>query len=262
MAVPSRVVLFSFAHPDDESYLAAGTIARTVTEGEARVILVTATRGEAATLGPDSFVTPSELAEVRAAELRRASALLGVDRVIQLDHPDGRLGAADPVRIRLQLTAVIRRHRPNVVVSFDPNGENLHPDHIAISRFTSDAIAVAADPRWLAELGEPHRIERLLWTPPTPVWTMLRSGRALPDWPGADLVIDTRRFVDLKRQALAAHKSQRAGIDRLLLGQGDVERVLAAEAFRQAWGPDLPERPSGSLFAGLEGQSTGALATS
>jgi hypothetical protein len=51
--------------------------------------------------------------------------------------------------------------------------------------------------------------------------------------------------------ALAAHRTQREGIDRLFLKRGDVEELLAVELFRQAFGPPLATRPCDDLFAGL-----------
>lgn len=247
-----RTLLLSFAHPDDESFLAAGTVAKLVEEGGTRVILVTATRGEAATLKPDSPYAGLDLAEARAAELRRAAAILGIEEVIQLGHADGQLGQTDAGRILRDLVSVIRRVRPEVVMSFDPNGENFHRDHIAISRFTSDAIAAAADRRWLPESGAIHRVPRLVWTPPTPIWSMLRdSTRPLESWPGVDFVVDTSGYVARKREALEAHLSQRPGIDALLLGRGDSDRIFSAEAFRLAWGGDLGGRISDDLFEGL-----------
>ncbi len=248
----TRTLLLSFAHPDDESFLAAGTVAKLVAEGSTRVILVTATRGEASKLNPDGPYTRDELPAVRAVELERAAELLGIEEVILLEHGDGQLGQTDSAQIRQQLVGVIRRVAPQVVLSFDPNGENLHRDHIAISRFTSDAIAAAADQRWYPERGPAHRVQRLVWTPPTPIWTMLREpGRPLPSWPGVDFVVDTRAYIGRKREALKLHHSQQPVINRMLLGQGDTEQIFSAEAFRHAWGPKLAAGVSSDLFEGI-----------
>ena len=250
----TRSLLFCYAHPDDESYLAAGTIARYANDGHTHVALVTATRGGAATLGPDAICTREQLPEVRTAELDRAAELLGIRRSYLLDYPDRQLAAADPEEIRRELVSVIRWHRPEVVVTFDPNGHNLHPDHIAISRFTADAVAAAADGRWLPEAGLPHEVQRLLWSTPVAAWTMIRASESAADHaavPGVDFLIGTRDYIDAKQAALRAHASQRAGIDALLLGGADRDAVLAAETFRLGWGPAPARRPAECLFEGL-----------
>lgn len=248
-----RTLLLCFAHPDDESYLAAGTMARYAADGRTRVVLVTATPGGAATLAPGAPWSRDELPQVRAAELHRAAAALGVHGVHLLWHRDGALGTTDPDLLRRQLVEFIRQYRPQVVISFDPHGENLHPDHIAIGRFTSDAVAAAGDRRWLPEAGRAFAVSRLLWTPPTPVWQMLRnpSGGRLEEWPGVDVVIDTRKWIERKRTALRAHLSQAGGIDALFLGAADADLVLSAEAFRMGWGGPAAG-PLYDVFEGLE----------
>ena len=61
-----------------------------------------------------------------------------------------------------------------------PNGMNLHPDHIAISRFASDAVA-AADPRWFPETGEPHTVARMLWSSTCTAMTSRYGSQALAE---------------------------------------------------------------------------------
>ena len=158
-------ILFSLAHPDDESFMVAGVSCKYGARG-VRLVLATATLGDAGKVGDPPVCSREELPRVRESELRRAVEILGIDALHLLGYRDKELCNADPARVRGQLVRLLRRYRPAVVITFDPNGFNQHPDHIAISRFTSDAIAAAADPRWLPEAGEPHRVPRLLWTPP------------------------------------------------------------------------------------------------
>jgi N-acetyl-1-D-myo-inositol-2-amino-2-deoxy-alpha-D-glucopyranoside deacetylase len=74
---PGRSILCVFAHPDDETAGAGGTIARYTAEGVA-VQVVTATRGEQGSLGPDDRVIGrEELPIVRETELRSAMVVLG-----------------------------------------------------------------------------------------------------------------------------------------------------------------------------------------
>lgn len=238
-----------FAHPDDESVLTAGLMAKLLRQA-VPVALVVATRGEAGKAGDPPICTANELPKVREAELCRAAAILGLTDITCLGYRDRELAAAPVETVRQQLVRLLRDRRPAVVVTFDPNGSNLHPDHVAISRFTSDAIAAAADQRWLPEEGEPHAVRRLLWSPPDRPWRLMRTP-GFPVLPGVDFVVDVSAFAARKAEALRAHRSQHLSLDRIFFSQPDLDRLLSMELFRQAWGPELPVRPSADVFAGL-----------
>src|SRR5581483_3868913 len=83
-------LLAVFAHPDDESYLCGGTLARYAAAG-VRIVLLCATRGAAGEIADTGLASPETLAGVREAELRAAASLLGVAEVRLLDYPDGAL---------------------------------------------------------------------------------------------------------------------------------------------------------------------------
>ena len=243
-------ILFSLAHPDDESFMVAGVSCKYGARG-VRLVLATATLGDAGKVGDPPLCSREELPRVRESELRRAVDLLGIDALHLLGYRDKQLCDADPARIRGQLVRLLRRYRPAVVVTFDPNGFNQHPDHIAISRFTSDAIAAAADPRWLPEAGEPHRVTRLLWTPPLRP-EEIGAGPPLGNRPGVDFLIDIQAWSARKAEALRAHRTQHLSINRIWFDRPDPEAALSSEPFRQAWGPPLASRPETDLFAGIE----------
>jgi N-acetylglucosamine malate deacetylase 2 len=243
-----QTILFADAHPDDECFCGAGTAAR-YHEAGIHVALVMATRGERGTAGTPPLCSIDDLPHVREAELREAARIAGFDALHVLDFKDQQLASANGDAVRGALVSLVRRYQPIVVVTFDPEGMNRHPDHVAISRYTSDAIAAASDSRWYPDAGPPHRVERLVWTAPIPPWET--TGVELRDRPGVDFIIDTRRWWQQRRDALAAHRTQREGIDRLFLKRGDVEELLAVELFRQAFGPPLATRPCDDLFAGL-----------
>jgi LmbE family N-acetylglucosaminyl deacetylase len=245
-----RSILFSFAHPDDESFLVAGVSCKYGGQG-IRLALITATLGQAGKVGDPPVCKPEELPKVREAELRKAAKLLGITNVHLLGHPDKELASAAPEAIRRQLVFLIRQHKPQVIVTFDPNGANLHPDHIAISRFTTDAVAAASDPRWFPEAGKPHDVTRLLWPTPILFWDALRAGTP-HEQPGLDFIIDIHLWSQRKTEALRAHRSQHLSIDRIFFNSPDLDLLLSAELFRQAWGPSLLHRPSDDLFAGIE----------
>ena len=244
-----KSLLLIFAHPDDEIVFAGGVASRYSGAG-ARVALCTATLGERGKLGIPPLCTAAELGRTRQAELTEAATLIGVSTLRVLGYPDRGLQHAPTGTIRLQLVEVIRAARPHVVITFDPNGSNLHPDHIAISRFTSDAIAAAADPRWFPDLAPPHQVSRLLWTLPVRPWDVVRRGDPA-GVAGVDFVVDVAPWKDRKAAALRAHRTQHLSLDRILLSKPDVDRLLSVELFRQAWGPPTAARPAGDLFDGL-----------
>jgi LmbE family N-acetylglucosaminyl deacetylase len=216
----------------------------------ARTAIVTATRGERGKAGDPAVCAPEDLAACREKELREASAIIGFDELHLLDYRDRELANAPPEEIRQTLVSIIRRVRPTVVLTFDPNGFNVHADHVAISRFTSDAVSAAADPRWLPETGTPHIVSRLLWTPTFPPWDAARFDR-IDTHPSADFVIDVSEWRERRIAALRAHRTQHLSIDRYFFDQPALDRVLAVETWRQAWGPPLGDRPADDILQGL-----------
>jgi LmbE family N-acetylglucosaminyl deacetylase len=133
------------AHPDDLEYGAASAVARWTDQGK-WVGYVLATSGEA---GIDA-IAPDEAARLRQEEERRSAAVVGVDTVEFLAHPDGLVEASIP--LRRDLAVAIRRHRPDVLVSIHfgdrwPGGIN-HADHRAVGRALIDATRDAAN-RWV-----------------------------------------------------------------------------------------------------------------
>ena len=244
-----RRLLLVFAHPDDESVFAAGLACQTAAEG-GLVALCTATPGEHGKVGDPPVCAREQLGATRQAELIAACAELGIRTVRVLGYPDRGLASAPVETIRRQLVEVIRAVRPNVVVTFDPNGSNLHPDHVAISRFTSDAVAAANDGRWFADLGAPHAVARLLWTLPVRPWELLRRAEPARE-PGADFVVDVSAFATRKAAALRAHRTQHQSLNRIFFSKGDVARLLGVEMFRQAYGPPLRVRPARDVFLEL-----------
>lgn len=249
--MPNRsTILFSLAHPDDESFLVAGVACKYSAQG-VRLVLATATPGEAGKVGDPPVCSSKELPRVRESELRRAVDLLGIDVLHLLGYRDKELSKADPAQIRGQLVCLLRRYRPSLVITFDPSGFNQHPDHIAISRFTSDAIAAAADPRWLPEAGKPHQVTRLLWTPPLRP-EEIGAGPLLANRPGVDFLVDVKTWSARKAAALRAHRTQHLSINRIWFDRPDPEVALSSEPFRQAWGPSLESRPETDLLAGMD----------
>ncbi len=243
-------IWFSMAHPDDESFMVGGVACKYGAQG-VKLVLSTATLGDAGKVGDPPICSRDELPHVRERELRRAVDLLGIHSLHLLGYRDKELSAVNPEQIRRQLVRIIRQCRPALVITFDPSGFNLHPDHIAISRFTSDAIAAAADPRWLPDEGQPHQVTRLLWTPPLRP-EELGWGQQLADRPGVDFLVDVGAWSRRKADALRAHRTQHLSIDRIWFNRPNPEMLLSSEPFRQAWGLPLNARPQTDLFEGMD----------
>jgi N-acetylglucosamine malate deacetylase 2 len=242
-------ILFCFAHPDDESFSGAGMAMKYAAVG-VRTALLTATRGERGKMGDPPVCPADELPACRERELREAAAIIGFDELHLLDYRDRELTDAPTEAVRTALVPLIRRLRPLVVVTFDPDGFNRHPDHVAISRFTSDAIAVAADPRWQPDAGAPYVVPRLIWTPPFAPWEAVTFDR-LDAQPGADFVLDVSPWREQRAAALRAHRTQHLSIDRHFFDQPDPGRILDIETWRHGWGPPLRARPARDVMEGL-----------
>ncbi len=131
-----------FAHPDDETFCAGGTLA-TYAERGAEAMVVSATRGQAGQIRDAAKATRRTLGQVREQELHAACAVLGVEHVACLDYPDGTLEGQDR-GLRAEIFELIERFRPDVVVTFGDDGAYGHPDHVAISRVTTDSFVEAA----------------------------------------------------------------------------------------------------------------------
>ena len=140
------------AHPDDLEYGAASAIARWTGQGKT-IVYCMVTSGEA---GIDS-IRPDDCGPLREDDERRSAAAVGVTTVEFLHHADGLVEPS--ITLRRDLAAVIRRHRPQVLVGINhhdgwPAGWN-HVDHRAVGRAMLDAARDAGN-RWLfTDLGEP-----------------------------------------------------------------------------------------------------------
>lgn len=162
-----RRLMTIFAHPDDESFGVAGTIARARRAGN-QVAIVCATRGEEGQISDPALATPETLGQVREQELRAAVSALGVSDLTFLDYIDGHLAEADQQEALAKVVYQIRRFRPDVVITFDPKGAYGHVDHIAIHKLAVEGVAAAADPTRFPEQVsgaiQPHRVRKVYYT--------------------------------------------------------------------------------------------------
>jgi LmbE family N-acetylglucosaminyl deacetylase len=175
---------------------------------------------------------------------------LADEDVFFLPYEDQKLQASPIDEVRRSIVQIVRLVKPQVVVSFDPHGANGHPDHVAMSRFVSDAVPLAGDTRFAPEEGEVWQVSRLVWQPPHLPWR-LPVGSVVAECFGVDFLIDTKNRRDVKRAAILEHKTQLPGLEYLFLRGCNPELTLDQEVFRLAWGPRPTEIPAANLFDGL-----------
>lgn len=278
-------LLFVHAHPDDETLTTGATIAHYAGRG-ADVWVVTCTLGEEGEVIGDRYALlavdhADQLGGYRIGELTEALAILGAREPAFLGGPgrwrDSGMAGTPPRRHPRfidagdaavdELTAIIGRFRPHVVVTYDPNGGYGHPDHVHTHNVTTAAVARSA---------------RIGWAVPKFYWTVLASAAAgaalaslseIPDGstkpqPGdvhfgypddkIDAVVDARDHLPAKAAAIAAHATQvRVAPDgrSFALSNNIALPILGEEHYVLASGAPGPRDTRGwetDLLAGLD----------
>lgn len=227
---PKRV-LSVHAHPDDQEFSVAGTLAKWARAGSS-IVTVCITSGDAGSNeSTPPTMTREALVPIRQAEQREACQLLGISEVIFLGYEDGLLEPS--IALRRDLTRIIRRTRPDAVVCGDPTvrfyGSRYmnHPDHRAAADVTLDAVFPSAEtrlifPELLDEGLTPHKVP-----------AVFIHGAERPE-----TFIDISGTLDVKLAALKAHRSQMGEWDPTEMitawarQQGAKRKLAAAEAFR------------------------------
>ncbi|MGD9704129.1 MAG: PIG-L deacetylase family protein [Acidimicrobiia bacterium] len=218
-----------WAHPDDETYLAAGVMGIAAANG-ARVTCITATSGELGVPGCDR----TWLAARRTAELRAALSEIGVHDLVVLGEPDGACADIDPRRPTAEIGRIIRDRRPATVITFGADGLTGHPDHRAVSCWTSAALSYFEG-----------RAPRLLHTAVTHEFAAEHADIDeqfeiyAPGLPALherhELAIHLELvgpWLDAKLRALRAHESQTSGLIAAI-GEDRYRSWVAVESFLQ-----------------------------
>jgi len=225
-----------FAHPDDESFAAGGTLARYARQGK-RVVLACATRGEAGITHDEDAVQPEDMGQVREAELRCACSVLGVQELRFLgyrdsgmrDSPDNEhplaFMRADPAEVVGHLLDLFGEFQPHVVLTFGPSGGYGHPDHVAIHNHVTAAWHAAGDSvRYRDLAADPprklyytaisartfRRIREAMWRHgllPAPPSDEDVARRGAPE-DAITTSIEVRDFLEYKIEALRCHRTQ------------------------------------------------------
>jgi LmbE family N-acetylglucosaminyl deacetylase len=264
----SFTVVFFHAHPDDEALYTGGTMARLAAEGN-RVVLVTATRGEAGLAAAD--LTGAEpLGDIRERELASSASALGCARLVQLGYPDsgmaggswGGFSTLDPREPASRLAGILREEEADALVTYDENGGYGHPDHRQVHRVGAIAARTSETAVEFHATVDRDLLGRAL--------LLARAARRAPDDLGPDRFthaysprrvithrVDVRGYLSQKRSALEAHRSQATGgeVDRtvgwLLSLPGPLFRVVLGREWFIEGGRHPGRRPLDDLLASL-----------
>ena len=275
----NRTLLTVHAHPDDECIATGGILAR-YAEAGVRTVVVTCTDGAVGEISDPSLATPENLAEVRSRELDDALRILNVSRSVRLGYRDsGMAGTADnanPASLNQapfdealeKVVRVIREEQPQVVVTYDERGGYGHPDHIRAHQLAEAAFWAAGDASRFPAAGAPFTPSRLYYAAVS-LTAMRRFGERLRETgievPFRDMqddppfgvpdemittTVDVSAYVDIKRTALEAHRTQ--------MGPNMFFMRVPADLWRESFGRETFERrigqgalPETDLFADL-----------
>ncbi|MDH3215434.1 MAG: PIG-L family deacetylase [Candidatus Krumholzibacteria bacterium] len=216
-AQTKKTILGVFAHPDDESMGPGGTFAKYAAAGH-RVAFITATDGGAGRLYQERPEDNTELRKLRRQETLEAARILGIEALGFLGWADRELENMNVLDIELEVARIIRREKPDVLITFHGSGISRHPDHRVLAMAVNNAFMGSAHAGWyrdpVIEALPPHLTGKLYQ------YTVIKSLIEGVDW-RRDLyastddeitaVIDTEAWADLKWKAIQAHDTQRDG---------------------------------------------------
>ena len=190
-------LLAVFAHPDDETFRPGGTLA-ILARQDVRVELLTFTHGEAGSCGDPPLCAPEELAAVRERELRCACSRLGIAAPRLSNYADGRLQEANAETMIEKILSVTNDMKPEVLLTFGPDGLSGHPDHVAIGQRSAEVYHRAGQIAALYTVAVPRSLAQSL---------DMRQVRPVPDETIA-LTVDVSSVWEAKMTAIRCHRTQ------------------------------------------------------
>ncbi len=224
------VILAVYAHPDDESFLAGGTLAYYARNG-VEVKLLCLTHGEQGYNDKATAYERQVLPHVRQAELTRCCDVLGIELLPLLDFPDGRLAEFKTGTLARPIGQAICQHRPEIVLTFGADALTRHPDHLAIHHATTLAFQAAARPGTALfyaglSVSSVSRLSNRLEGSLGGIPLMLTAAPGIE----LDTAIDVEALSGLKWAALACHRTQAVGFQNL--NENDFQLLGQKEFFR------------------------------
>jgi N-acetyl-1-D-myo-inositol-2-amino-2-deoxy-alpha-D-glucopyranoside deacetylase len=264
-------LLLVHAHPDDESISTGGAMMKAKAHGH-RVVLVTATRGEAGEIyNMDEAASRPRLGEIRTQELKAATEILGVDRQEFLGYRDSGMVDTDDNKdprsfhqakleeAAAKLAVLIREERPDVVVTYAEDGVYGHPDHIKAHYVTDAALDLlereGLSVKKLYYTAIPRSMmEAFVQQMPEEAQRAMGGNMRIAGTPD-ELVttrVDVHDYVEQKRAAFRAHLSQNDPNSWFATMQDQIyEMAFGTEYYQLVRGKPGSELPEPDLFAGI-----------
>ena len=250
------------AHPDDDTFGCAGAVALHAEDPGFRFVLVHVTSGEAGRIADPALATPATLGVVREDEDRRSWVALGrvPDRHEFLRYPDHRVEEAPFDELVERIAAVLEEERPDVVITFGPDGITGHPDHIATGKAATEAFhrvrrrSPGEGMQRLLHQAIPQSMldewnRRLVASGKDPMDpTQLYQPRGVPD-AEVRVSIDCGPVVDRKLAALVEHRTQAGDMEEM--EEEERRMALASESHVIAWPPHGSGPVLADVFEGL-----------
>ena len=254
------------AHPDDETFGVGGTLIKYADEG-VRVHSLCLTQGDQGWMGDPErpIVTRERLGAMRAAELAESGRRMGLASTTCLTYPDGALAGVSGDEVVRDIVRWLRRLRPDVVITWGPDGGYGHPDHIAAGKLALRAIELAGIARYEPELGDhvhvkrvyrfvagAEFVDRLRELEPGFAEYMKTLNVQLDRWTrdrvGAS--IDVAPYIERKLEAMEAHRTQTPDLNMWRRVRGKIPELMGEEQYIRAFpDPGGPSEPD--LFAAL-----------
>ena len=255
-----RRVACIYAHPDDDTYGVAGSLALHAAD-DLEVIVVLATSGDAGRIADPSLATRETLGAVREREDVASWRALGLEPDVRfLRHPDGGLFGIPRAALVSEVRRVLEEAAPEVVVTFGPDGVTGHADHITIGEVATHAFHAArtssggaAFSRLLYTAIPESSLDRLNellrergLEPMDPTHPFMPRG--VPD-AAIGVRVDGSAVYRRKLEAIRCHKTQ-AELEDLPFDLWP--EILTTESFVLAWPERRPRDPVlADLFEGL-----------
>jgi N-acetyl-1-D-myo-inositol-2-amino-2-deoxy-alpha-D-glucopyranoside deacetylase len=279
-----KTILFVGAHPDDETFGIGGTLALYAAAG-VKVYYACATRGEAGTVGPEAMKGYATIGEMRWAELICAAKVLGLTDVFHLgyrdsgmagsednEHPES-LVKASVEQVAGRIVKVIRKMKPQIVITFDPIGGYRHPDHIAVHNATVMAFRAATNPQQYTEAGPAFTPRKLYFSVfPRTVFKIMvklmplfgqnphRFGRnkdinitelANVEFPVHAVIRLTKQAKKAREMAMECHASQTGGRPQNALFSFIDKIRRHSDLYMRSYPPVKDHRREGDFFEGI-----------
>lgn len=200
-------VVCVFAHPDDEAFGPGGTIAKLTKKYN--VYLLCATKGEVGQKGKTLKTSSLKLGDIRAKELQCSAKVLGIKKVYFLGFTDGTLSNNIYHKLAAKINFHLNRLKPEIVITYEPQGVSGHIDHITTSMVTMFTVQ---NLKFVKEIWQVCRPESQMRNRPN-YFVYFPPGYKKSE---IDKVVKTGDVWNKKIEAMMCHQSQIKDIKRLL----------------------------------------------